>query len=305
MQHEIDEGAASRFLGCHIVWQGRAVGTGERSLQELPGTPLSAVPDNRARHWNNQVDPNMSEGPMAALTLTLRRNLNIAAAIGAALIVADGARSQVTEPLGTSRTETSTTTEQRFTLNLGWELADTDDGVRVEKIEENSPAAKSHIEEGDIIIKLNEENVRTAERLAAVLNEVDRDDELEIVVRRDGKELSYILPLKEVSVVENTETTRSEQNVTQLLMQIQQQLRQQQATLDALLAEMRSMRGQDVSGQDVNVNADVGRTRREFTGDIVAPLGTGFPAQDVPAGQNTPGNPVTPLNNNTPGSPAP
>jgi C-terminal processing protease CtpA/Prc len=237
---------------------------------------------------------------MAALSLTIRRNLKLTAAFGAVLIAADAAYSQVTQPLGTSRTETSTTTEQRFTLDLGWELADTDDGVRVEKIEENSPAAKSHIEEGDIIVKLNDENVRTADRLAAVLNEVNRDDELEIVVRRDGEELSYILPLKDVSVVENSETTRSEQNVTQLLMQIQQQLRQQQATLDALLAEIRTQRG-----QDVNVNADVGTTRRDFTGDIVAPLGTGVPAQDVPPNQNTPGSPVTPLNNNTPGAPAP
>jgi hypothetical protein len=143
--------------------------------------------------------------------------------------------------------------------------------------------------------------VRTADRVSAVLDEVNRDDDVEIIVRRNGKELSYILPLKEVSVSEGAAPSRSEQNVTQLLIQIQQQLRQQQATLEALLAEMRSLRGQP----PVDVDADVGTTRREFTGDIVAPLGTATPAPGLPANPNAPESPATPQNNNTPRSPAP
>lgn len=238
---------------------------------------------------------------MAALILTLRRSLQAAAAIGAVVIGAEETWSQVTQPLGTSRTETRTTTtrEKEVSLDLGWELADTDEGVRVEKIEENSPAAKSHIEEGDIIVKIGEENIRTAERVIAVVDGADRDDDLEIVVRRDGEELSYILPLKEVNVVERTETTRSEQNVTELLLQIQQQLQQQQATLNALLAEIRGQRG-----NSVDVDAEIETEPRDYTGDVVAPLGVGVPNQEGAINRNNRGN-RTPQNDNTPGSPAP
>lgn len=213
----------------------------------------------------------------------------------------------------TTVTESTTTQQQQritagtkagdasLQLNLGWELADTDEGVRVEKIEENSAAAKAHLEEGDVIVKINDENVRTLDRVHAVLESVQQDDDdVNITVQRDGEELSYLLPLEGVDVVQTQRTTRSEQSLTEMLQLIQQQLQAQQATLDAILVEMQSQQGRPLNVQSTtstNVPPAAG-----YSGDIIAPLGGGTGGV-TPIQPQAPGNTGAP--NSRPVSPTP
>lgn len=198
-------------------------------------------------------------------------------------------------------TETRRSRSDSLQLDLGWELADTDEGVRVEEIEENSAAAKAHLEEGDVIVKIDDENVRTLDRVHALLEEVQQgDQDVNITVQRDGEELSYLLPLEGVGVVQTQRTTRSEQNLTQMLQLIQQQLQAQQATLDAILAEMQTRQGQPVTNvRSTQTNVP---PAGNYSGDIVAPLGGGTGAVGVPA---TPVQPGTPGSTATPNTTAP
>lgn len=214
-------------------------------------------------------------------------------------------RNTVTESITTQERERLTADAHAgdaasLQLNLGWELADTDEGVRVEKIEANSAAAKAHLEEGDVIVKINDENVLTLDRVQAVLENVQQDDDVNITVRRDGEELSYLLPLEEVAVVQTRRTTRSEQNLTEMLQLIQQQLQAQQATLDAILLEMQSRQSQPLnvrSTTSTNVPPAAG-----YAGDIIAPLGAGT-GGTTPSQPQAPGDTGSP--NPRPDSPAP
>ena len=177
-------------------------------------------------------------------------------------------------------TTTDASLSDLLQLNLGWKLVDTDNGIRVEKIEKNSAAARASLQEGDVIVKINDENVRTLDRVHVLLEEVQQDDEVNITVLRDGEVLSYLLPLEGVDVVQIQRTGRSEQNITQMLQLIQQQLQAQQATLDAILAEMQTRQGQpavNVRSTQTNVPP-----AGNYTGDVVVPLGGGTGAVTTP-----------------------
>lgn len=228
------------------------------------------------------------------MVATLLRSLLSAAA--AALLAglignASQAVAQVTQPLqnGAGQNQSQQSSVQ---LDLGWELADTEDGPRIEKIKENSAVAKAHLEEGDIVVEVGDEQIRNVDRIHSVLNDV-QDDEVNVTVKRDGEELSYLVSLKGVSTVERGQGSQTEQNLSRQLQIIQQQLQQQQATLDALLVEIQSLRGQT----NVNVRTNETRPTREYTGDVVAPLGV------APGNNTAPGNTTTPGAQPTPNQP--
>jgi len=80
------------------------------------------------------------------------------------------------------------------------------DKVRVEKVEENSPADEAGLEEGDVIkelkvksekLKVEEREIKSAEKLITITKE-HLGEEVELVVDRDGKEITIkITPRKD------------------------------------------------------------------------------------------------------------
>lgn len=75
------------------------------------------------------------------------------------------------------------------------------------------------------------------------LSATDADEhEVEIVVLRDGEELSYLLPLANVTVLERRSTERSEPELAQILWQMQQQMLRQERAMNELLIEVRALR---------------------------------------------------------------
>jgi hypothetical protein len=178
------------------------------------------------------------------------------------------------------RTEATRSAEEQrtFSEKIGWELATTDDGVRIEHITKNSVAAEAHLEEKDVIKKIAGENVSTADRVAAILTDLRDKGETktEVVVLREGEEISYLLSLEDLNLP-NARTTRTtvqeSQDLVSMIQQLQLQVQQQQQMLQMVLTEVQTLRTQLGGVPATRVNPAV-PTGTQFTGDIVAPLGT-------------------------------
>lgn len=189
----------------------------------------------------------------------------------------------------TSETTRQAETDARIDISkqLGWELAAGTDGVRIERISKNSLIAEAHLEENDIIKSVAGENVLTPERVTEVLTRVAEAGETktDIVIVRDGRELSYLLSLESLSPAgRSTSATTvhvTQADLVQMIQQLQAESQQQQSLLQALLMEVQSLRAQLAggiptarAGSVVPGGATVLPGGTQFTGDIVAPLGT-------------------------------
>ena len=70
-------------------------------------------------------------------------------------------------------------------------------GLRLSGVSEGGPAQKGGIQHGDIIIKLNGKDVNNIEEYMYVLASTDPDNEVEVVVLRDGESLTVnVMPQK-------------------------------------------------------------------------------------------------------------
>jgi len=65
-------------------------------------------------------------------------------------------------------------------------------GVAVEKVVENSPAAQAGLKPGDVIIKFNNEEVTSVRKLKRLISEVAPDHQVRIKILRNGKEQELI-----------------------------------------------------------------------------------------------------------------
>jgi len=220
------------------------------------------------------------------------RHMSLAPLALACVSIAAFAQGDSTKSVQT-RTETTTSRDalRARAEQLGWELAKTDDGLRIERITKNSPVAEAKLEEKDIITKINGENVLSEDRLDQEISKLinEKETRTEIVVLRDGKELSYLLSLESlerpagVTRQSTTVTQTNQGDLAQMIQQLQLQSQQQQALLQTLLSEVQSLRSQLGVGPAPTVNnAPVGNT--QFGGDVIAPLGAiGTPAGTAPA----------------------
>ncbi len=82
-------------------------------------------------------------------------------------------------------------------VELSATLATDTKGIAVVRIDRNSPLAKAGLKDGDLIQQAAGKNVLTPESLFRVLNEFDGGTNVELVVLRDGEEMSFTLELPE------------------------------------------------------------------------------------------------------------
>ena len=61
-------------------------------------------------------------------------------------------------------------------------------GVAVEKVMEGSPAEKAGIQNGDVIVRLNNEEVTSVRKLTRLLGEIAADHQVKVTVLRNGAE---------------------------------------------------------------------------------------------------------------------
>lgn len=61
-------------------------------------------------------------------------------------------------------------------------------GVAVEKVVENSPAAAAGIKDGDVIVRINGEEISSTRKLTRLISEIDVDHQVKVTVLRNGSE---------------------------------------------------------------------------------------------------------------------
>lgn len=78
-------------------------------------------------------------------------------------------------------------------------------GVGIEKVFENSPAAKAGLQNDDVVIKFNGENVTSVNKLTRLINEVAPDHQAKITVLRGGneREINVTLGKREMPKFQN------------------------------------------------------------------------------------------------------
>lgn len=85
-------------------------------------------------------------------------------------------------------------------IDLDEELADRNNlpvGIYVRDIDDFSAAAKAGLKIGDVIIKINEENISTMDELNAIKNTFTIDDNITLTVIRNNEEITHDLTLGE------------------------------------------------------------------------------------------------------------
>ncbi len=71
---------------------------------------------------------------------------------------------------------------------LGVMLAAAEEGVKIDHIVPGSPAEESELEEGDVIKKIKGETISEASAFIAKIEEMGPEEELQMVIDRDGEE---------------------------------------------------------------------------------------------------------------------
>lgn len=69
-------------------------------------------------------------------------------------------------------------------------------GVAVEKVMENSPASAAGLQAGDVIIRVNGDEVTSARKLTRLISEIDPDHQAKVTVLRGGKEKEFTATLE-------------------------------------------------------------------------------------------------------------
>ena len=80
---------------------------------------------------------------------------------------------------------------------IGVNLSETPEGITVSTVQPDTPASAAGIQEGDIITKVNETAVSTAEQLSAVLRALAPGTKVSITVSRGGTDKVIELTLAE------------------------------------------------------------------------------------------------------------
>lgn len=70
---------------------------------------------------------------------------------------------------------------------LGIQVSDTANGVRVDDVNAGSPAEKAGIREGDLVVEFDGERVRSAMQLTRLVRETPEGRQVPVAVMRDGK----------------------------------------------------------------------------------------------------------------------
>jgi len=75
---------------------------------------------------------------------------------------------------------------------------DTDSGVLVSQVIEDSPAEKAGLESGDIVLRVGNDKTGTPGELQSMIGQKSPGDEVDLHVLRDGKEKSFTVKLAEI-----------------------------------------------------------------------------------------------------------
>ena len=75
-------------------------------------------------------------------------------------------------------------------------------GVLVGDVIEDSPAEEAGIKRGDIIVKVNDEEVNSPEELQDKIRSIEIGEKVNVEVMREGKEITFVVKIGEMSTLE-------------------------------------------------------------------------------------------------------
>jgi serine protease Do len=75
-------------------------------------------------------------------------------------------------------------------------------GVLVGDVIEDSPAEEAGIKRGDIIVKVNDEEVNSPEELQDKIRSIEIGEKVNVEVIREGKEITFVVKIGEMSTLE-------------------------------------------------------------------------------------------------------
>jgi putative serine protease PepD len=70
---------------------------------------------------------------------------------------------------------------------LGVRIADGNGGARVDEVSDGTPAARAHLQTGDLVTAVNGKAVRSAAELSGAVASHQPGDKLKLTVKRNGK----------------------------------------------------------------------------------------------------------------------
>ena len=95
---------------------------------------------------------------------------------------------------------------------IGVSLSDTEKGVAVYSVTENSPAENAGVEKNDVIVAVNGEAVKEASDVTAVVKAASVGDEIKLTLLRSGQtvEVTVTVGEKQQSALPETETENAQ-----------------------------------------------------------------------------------------------
>jgi serine protease Do len=79
---------------------------------------------------------------------------------------------------------------------IGVRAMDTPDGCRIESLVEEGPAAKAGMQPGDIVLRVNDQEISDTAALVRSIREINPGNDANLLVRREGVELSFNLTVE-------------------------------------------------------------------------------------------------------------
>lgn len=81
-------------------------------------------------------------------------------------------------------------------VRMGVELTDVDEGIRIDRVVENSAASQGGLQRGDVIVAINKEPLADYNALRDILADKEEGDRIKVRYIRDGKKKNAVLVLQ-------------------------------------------------------------------------------------------------------------
>ncbi|TET32211.1 MAG: PDZ domain-containing protein [Planctomycetota bacterium] len=78
---------------------------------------------------------------------------------------------------------------------IGVNLEETDDGLKITQVQENTPADKAGLKDGDIILKMDDKDIKTVSDLRGVVSKHKIGDEVKFIIKRGDEEKEITVKL--------------------------------------------------------------------------------------------------------------
>ena len=80
-------------------------------------------------------------------------------------------------------------------LGVTLDFENSENGVGIQEVAPNSPAAKAGVKSGDVIIKIGDNDVKSVQDLPGILRQRKPGDEVDVIVKRDGNDVTLKVKL--------------------------------------------------------------------------------------------------------------